>query len=76
MEAPATAVPVFNGGSEVLSYPIPAPPSGAPASPPSIVWLLWVSEDSCAIRIFLLEYGYSFLLYVGGETFPGELTLP
>ena len=35
-----TAIPVFRGGNEVLSYPVPAPPMGAPASPPSTICML------------------------------------
>ena len=40
MEPPMATIPVFKGGSEVLSYPILAPLRGVPASPPSMVWLL------------------------------------
>ena len=54
MEPPTAAATVFRGGSEVISYLVPAPLRGLPASPPSVIWLLWVSEDSCAIRIFFV----------------------
>ena len=40
MDPPAAAIAVFREGSEVLSYPVPAPPRGTPAYPPSVMRLL------------------------------------
>ena len=73
MEPPTAVTAVFRGGSEVLSYPVPAPLSGAPASPPSVLWLPWPSEDFCAFRVF--SVGMWLLLFVvcwRGES-PGQV---
>ena len=42
---------VCRGGSEVLSYPVPAPLRGAPASPPSIVRLHVSLTFLCCVRM-------------------------
>ena len=51
-EPPMAATTVLKGENKVLSYLVPAPPRGDPASPPPSVWLMSLSKDSCAIRVF------------------------
>ena len=76
MKPPASVIPVFRGGSTILSYPIPAPQGGLQPLCP----LSFGCRDSLRIPVlvgyFLLEYHCSFLLYVGGERVLGKLTLP
>ena len=72
MQPPAAATTVFRWGSEDLSYPIPAPLRGAAASLPSVMWLLWLSQDFWAFRVF--SVGIWLLLFVvcwRGES-PGQ----
>ena len=75
MQPPTAAIPVFRGGREVLSYlfQLLRGVSSLSALHPLAAW---VSEDSCAIRIFFVGILLLLFLYVGRERVPGKLTLP
>lgn len=48
---PQLQIADFRGRSELLSYPVPAPLRGDPASPPSVVWLCVSLMLLCCVRM-------------------------
>ena len=69
---PWSQIAVFRGGSEVLSYPTPAPLREASASLSSVMWLLWLSEDFCAFGVFSIAiWLLLFVVCWKGES-PGQ----
>ena len=68
---------VIRGGSEEsLSYPIPAPLSGAPSTPPSIVWLCVSLMFLCCVRMSSVGVWIPLSVVFGDERVLGKFTSP
>ena len=72
MEPPMAAIPDIRGGSEVLSYPVPAPLRTGTTPLTSLIWLPSVSEDSCAIRMFSIGLWLLFFVVCWRGESPGQ----
>ena len=74
---PLSQMAVFRRGSKVSSLPVLPPPRGAPASPPSVLWLrgsLW--RFLCCVWMSHVGVWKTFSLYVGRERLWRKLTSP
>ena len=67
----------LSGGNEDFSYPVPLLPRGLQSLCPPLYGCVGLSNIFCVVfRCPFSDYGFLLLLYIGGERFLWELTLP